>query len=383
MKILFICENYLPHYGGAEVVFKNLAERYVQKGHQVSLLTHQLKGTKKRENIGGVDVHRVQSFFSRYLFTFFSLPKAIKLARKHDLIQTTSFNGAPPAWLAGKLTKKPVVITVHEIWIGKWQKITDFSKLKSKLHDLLERTIYSLPFHKYICVSNATRKDLLNNGIKENKTLTIHNGLDYQFWNPNNFKDEKANKIRENLGLKGEFVYFSWGRPGTSKGFEHLIKAVPKISKSLPNSTFLLMLGSADKYKQKYNELMNLIKELKTKENNNIKIKVIPSVPYEELGNYLKMVDCCVIPSIAEGFGYTTVESIAMNKPVVVSNAGSLPEVVSGKHLIFESKNSNMLAEKVIQMAEGNFIETSLKRFEWENSVEKYLEVYGELLKSK
>ena len=56
MHILFVCENYLPHYGGAEVVFKNLAEGFVKKGHDVSLVTHQIKGTKKFEKINGVKV---------------------------------------------------------------------------------------------------------------------------------------------------------------------------------------------------------------------------------------------------------------------------------------------------------------------------------------
>ena len=117
MKILFICENYLPHYGGAEVVFKNLAERYQKRGHQSTILTHQLKNTKKTEIINNVQVHRIPSLFSRYIFSFTAIPKAIKLAQQHNIIQTTTFNGAFPAWIAGKLTRKPVVITIHEIWI--------------------------------------------------------------------------------------------------------------------------------------------------------------------------------------------------------------------------------------------------------------------------
>ncbi|MBU0580499.1 glycosyltransferase family 4 protein [Patescibacteria group bacterium] len=379
MKILFVCENYIPHYGGAEVVFKNLAERYVQKGHQVTILTHQLKGTKKEENLNGVKVIRVPSFHSRYLFTFLSIPKAIKLAKEHDIIQTTSFNGAPPAWIAGKLTKKPVVITVHEVWVNKWKQVTDFSWLKCKIHELLEKAIYLLPYDRYICVSNATKKDLLKINIKKENAITTYNGLDYQFWDEKNFKDEDVKKIKEELNLKNNFVYFSWGRPGTSKGFEYVIKAVPKIVEKLPRSVFLFMTSSNPTYQKKYDQLMDLVKKLELagfKEN----IKVIPSVPYEKLGNYIKAANCVVIPSIAEGFGYTTVESIAIGKPVIVSDAGSLPEVVSGKHLVFENKNSAMLAEKVIEMAKGKFQETPLKKFEWEDSVNKYLNIYKELL---
>ena len=262
MRILFICENYLPHYGGVEVVFKNLAEGYVKKKHQISLLTQRLRSTTKKEKIEGVEVRRIHSFFSRYLFTFFSVPQAIKLAKEHDLIQTTTFNGAFPAWLAGKITGKPVVLTVHEVWVNKWQEITNFSFLKCKIHNVLEKIIYSLPFQRYVCVSEATKTDLLKIGIDPKKVEVIHNGLDYSFWNPAKVSEEKVKELRDNLGLNQKFVYFSWGRPGESKGFEYAIKAVPRISKEFPNSVFLLMLGSTDKYQKKYQELVNLIQNL-------------------------------------------------------------------------------------------------------------------------
>src|SRR3989344_5004836 len=161
MKILFVCENYHPHYGGAEVLFKNLAEGLVKKGNGVAIVTTLLPGTKKFEEINGVKVHRVSCFNNRYLFSFLSIPKVLKLAQKADVIQTTTFNGAPPAWLGAKMTKKPVTLTVHEVWIGRWKEVTDFSRIKTSLHELLERMLYLLPFDKYACVSESTRKDLL------------------------------------------------------------------------------------------------------------------------------------------------------------------------------------------------------------------------------
>src|SRR3989338_5192334 len=150
MKILFVCENYLPHIGGAEVVFKNLAEGFVKLGHEVFLVTHRIKDTKKYELMNGVKVYRVNCFKSRYLFSFLAIPKVLRLAKKADVIQTTTFNGAPPAWVGAKLAKKPVVLTVHEIWIGKWAEVTGFSCIKASMHELLERMIYLLPFDRYI-----------------------------------------------------------------------------------------------------------------------------------------------------------------------------------------------------------------------------------------
>ena len=380
MKILFVCENYLPHIGGAEVVFKNLAEGFVKLGHEVFLVTHRIKDTKKYELMNGVKVYRVNCFKSRYLFSLLAIPKVLKLAKKADVIQTTSFNGAPPAWLAAKLTKKPVVITVHENWINKWNKVTDLSKISCFIHNCLEKIIYTLKYDRYICVSNATRKDIINDVIKnkasEKKAITIYNGLDYQLWNLDNFNGKK---IREELNLKDKFVCFSWGRPGMSKGFEYLIEAMPKISTQIPNSILLLMLGSKETHQQRYEKLLQLINKLTKKHKLENRIKIIPSVPYEQLGSFIAAADCAIVPSVSEGFGYSAIEACTMNIPLVAANVGSIPEVVSGRFVLVNSKDSNAIAEGVVKIKEKNYTSTPLKRFTWERAIQEYLDVYGEL----
>jgi len=374
MKILFVCENYYPHYGGAEVLFKNVAEGLIKRGNRVAVITTKLPGTKSREEINGVKVYRINCFNSRYFFSFLSIPKVLKLARRADLIQTTTFNGAPPAWLAAKITKKPVILTVHEVWIGKWKGVTSFSGIKATLHDLLERMLYILPFNKYICVSHATKKDLLKHGVQSEKAVTIYNGLDYDFWNPKNFSRSKAQKLRQELGLEKKFVCFSWGRPGESKGFQHLIKAAPYIQKKVPNAVILLMLGSSEKYPQNYHQLTKLASKHPEI------VKIIPSLPYQQLGTMIMAADCVVIPSLSEGFGYNALEANSLGTPLVVSDAGSLPEVVSGKHLFFESKNPEDLAEKIKAITKGEWNYLPLKKFEWENCVESYLRVYSQFI---
>ena len=113
MKIVFVLENYIPHIGGVEVVFKNLCEGLAELGHDISIVTHRIKGTPRHELINNVKVYRVNCLGSRYLFTFLAVPKIMKIAKKADLIHTTTFNGAPPAWLAAKLLGKKVVIEIQ------------------------------------------------------------------------------------------------------------------------------------------------------------------------------------------------------------------------------------------------------------------------------
>ena len=136
------------------------------------------------------------------------------------------------------------------------------------------------------------------------------------------------------------------------------------------------MLGSTEKYKKRHQFLLKLIKKLKIDN----KIKVIPSAPYKELGNYIAAANCVVIPSIAEGFGYNAVEAATMGIPAVVSNAGSLPEVISGKHLLFESKDVKDLAEKVMMVSKGQYTDDKVREYKWGPGVKRYLDVYGELI---
>jgi glycosyltransferase involved in cell wall biosynthesis len=46
MKILFVLENYYPHIGGVEVLFKNLTEELVKKGQNLCCYT-QIKKFQK------------------------------------------------------------------------------------------------------------------------------------------------------------------------------------------------------------------------------------------------------------------------------------------------------------------------------------------------
>ncbi len=376
MNILFICENYYPHPGGAELLFKNLAERYVQRGHIVTVLTHLLPGTKKKETINGVQVHRVPCLDSRYLFTFFSLRKALQLAKIHDIIQTTSFNGAPPAWLAGKLMGKPVAITVHEVWQGKWKRITGFPWWKSLVHEFLEKAIYMLPYERYICVSEATKKDLLRTGIPERRAEVIYNGLDYGFWNIQQVGRAEIQSMKKNFGVEKNFLYLSWGRPGVSKGFEYLIRAFPAVAERVPHARLLLMLSASSQYRKKRQELVQLAEKV-NKRYNHKAISIIPSLSDRELRTLIAAADGAVIPSVAEGFGYSAAAAAAMGKPLIVSDAGSLPEVVSGRYQVFRSQDAADLAEKMLLAAEGKWLYAEKKDFSWDRCIDKYLYAYA------
>ncbi len=371
MKILFVLENYFPHIGGVEVLFKNLCEGLAKRGHNVNLVTHRIKGTKRYEIINKVHIYRVDCFHNRYAFTFFSIPKVLKLAKKADIIHTTTFNGAPPAWIAARLRRIPVVITVHEVWIGRWSALTGMNRVSAGIHNLLERLIYLVRYNRYICVSESTKNSLIKIQKDVSKITVIYNGVEYEHFNPKKYK-EKAEKIRNSLDLKKKFVYLCYGRPGVSKGIEYAIGAVPYISKKIENSRMLLILSRDSAYRKRYEFMMDLIDKL------NIKDKIILLEPrsFKELPGYLMSADCVVVPSIVEGFGYTAAEACAMGKSVVASDTTSLPEVVSGKYVLVEPRNPEAIANGVVKVYKKKVRDSGSKRFYWKSNIEKTEKLY-------
>jgi D-inositol-3-phosphate glycosyltransferase len=374
MKILFVLENYLPHIGGVEIVFKNLSEGLVKLGHEVSIVTHRIKGTKRFEIIRGVKIHRVDCFNSRYWFTFLSIPTIINLVKEFDIIHTTSFNGAPPAWLVSKITRKKCMITIHEVWINKWDKLTKMGWINCKIHNILEQFIYLLNFDRYVCVSKSTQHQLICHGISKDKTSVIYNGVDYEHWKPENYNGKQ---IREELKLENNFVYLFSGRPGISKGLEYLIKAVNSISERIPNSKLLAIVSNDKTYEKRYKYIISLIKKLKLDD----KVILLNPVSYKNLPSYLKAADCVVVPSLAEGFGFAVAEACVMDIPVVASNTTSIPEVISGKYILVKPKSTKELVEGIIKVFNHEFKITPLKKFKIDENITNYLREYQKLFK--
>jgi glycosyltransferase involved in cell wall biosynthesis len=382
MKILFVLEHYYPNTGGVEILFKRICEGLVKKGHEITVVTSTLPNALKvKEIINGVKIHRInvpQKWrWRRYLFTFMSIPHLLKIAKDFDIIHTTTYNGAPPAWFVSKIKKKPSLITIHEILGEDWKNLMGMGAVGANIHKFLEWLIAVLGFDKYICVSESTKRNLSKiKQVSKEKISVIYNAVDYSDFDPTKHKNARAEKRKE-LGIKdNEFIYAFYGRPGVSKGAEYLANAIPKITSNIPNSKGLFILGTDPK--ERYDAVTNLI----NKNSNNNAIIQKP-VKYSELPKYLLAADCIVIPSITEGFGYCVTETCALGIPVVTTNTTAIPEVVSGKHVLIPAKDSDAIAKGVLQVYNKKYVTTPLKKFETIDCVDGYIKTYEELLNKK
>jgi D-inositol-3-phosphate glycosyltransferase len=335
--------------------------------HKVTVLTRRLPNTSREETIGKVKVVRISCGDSRYLFTFAAIPKVLRYAKDADVVHTTTFNAAPPAWLGARLRGKPVIISVHETWMGKWRQYTDFSLFKAWLHDLLERMVFFPRYDRYVCGSKSTAKQLAHAKprLKERITL-IYYGFEPEHWS----KKRETASLRKKHKLQGKFVVLGYGRPGASKGFPYVVDAFPQIKKRIRSAVLVLILSNDSQYAK---ELQRM------KRGAHKDIIFLPSQPYHELPRFLQMADCVVFPSLTEGFGYVALETAAAGTPIVASDTTSIPEVVCGKHVLVPPKDPAALAAGVERVFKKQYDSYKLKSFPWSRTIKEYEKEYARL----
>jgi len=360
MKVLFLLEYYEPHVGGVETLFKSLAGQLVKRGYKVTVLTNKYDSSlKSKEIIEGVEVIRYR-FFNRYLFTFLAWIPGLWQASGVKVIHTTSYNAGLPAWIVGLLRRKKTIITFHEYWGNLWFELPWLNILSRYLNSAFERLLGSLPFHRFIAVSDYTKFALLDAGVPESKLIRIYNGIDYD-----DFVGVEGSKNPE------EFQFLFFGRVGYSKGIDLLVRAIPLIETFINFRVKLILPKEPllEKVKTLINE-RGLSKDLLTIES---------SKPFSELKKSIKSSNCILIPSYSEGFCYAAVETMAIGTPIVSSGRGALSEVVSGQFITMDSYTPAGLARAMQSALKEEWNNTEMKQFLLQETIEQYIELYHEL----
>ena len=369
MKILFVLESYYPNVGGLETLFTSLVNALADRGHEITVITNKpstnLVDEDTRDN---VHIHRY-NFYNRYLFTLLAFFPALRYASSNDLIQTTSYNAAIPAYFAGVLNRKKVFITFHEYWGKLWFTLPFFKRILLWGHFLFEKFLVKIPFHKYIAVSQHTYDRLHDAGVSRDRLIRIYNGISYDEW------ESPLNKDLEKEVTSYQFIYF--GRLGISKGLDIFIDAIQLLKNRGLSFNVVLIIPSRPK--NLYDHMMDNISE----KNIDDAISVFHHLPKKELIDKITKSQAVVIPSYNEGFCYTAVESVALGMPIISSHRGALPEVVSGKYIALKEFSANALADGMQKAIRDEWSETEIKQFNLDETVDRYISLYQSFIESQ
>ena len=246
-----------------------------------------------------------------------------------------------------KITNKPIIQHLHNDYLYK-----DAHLYRSiiKNSDL------------FLCVSNyiSQRVSTVVDDIRKIKTL--YNGLDLRIFNGkmpyDQFYDLRA---KYNISINDLVIVYS-GRLQPHKGVKELFLAFKRIA---PLYNVKLLIIGASGYST--TDKSGFIKDLEDI-SLSFRSQVIFTgfIDYSNIANYYKICDVSVIPSfVEEAFGLTCLESMASALPVIVTNAGALPELVNEDSAFIIDKNKDVVSqieEKLILLIENKELRESMGR---------------------
>ena len=221
----------------------------------------------------------------------------------------------------------PELISVLVSKIIGVKNITTVHSLVSGLKSLSFRS------DKIICVSNAVKKNLIENyPHSKNRITVLYNCIDDSFFDTMSDMQMIRNKFGFNPDDK---IILFVGRISRIKGVDTLINAFFKINR-LNENIKLILLGQV--------EDINISEAIKGFEK---QIYVIQ--PAKDVCEFYQASDLVVLPSRIDPFPYVMLEAGAMKKPLIGGNTGGILEFIEDRvdGYLFEPGNELDLADKI------------------------------------
>jgi glycosyltransferase involved in cell wall biosynthesis len=220
-----------------------------------------------------------------------------------------------------------------------------------------------------LTISQATKNDIIRHYQIDPQKITIASPGYDQGKFKKQIGQEKIEGVKKKYKIKGDYLLFlSTLKP--SKNIEGLLEAFALLK---DESLSLVITGRKG---WMFETIFAKVKELGLLE----KVIFTDFVPDLEVPALLSGAKVFVLPSFWEGFGIPVVEAMAVGTPVVVSNVGSLPEVVGDSGIIVDPGQPQDIA-RGIKEALKRKEELTAKGFEqivqydWGECAQKVLEV--------
>ncbi len=245
-----------------------------------------------------------------------------------------------PAWscyLATRITRRKFVTTFHGTYNfqNKIKKFYNSIMVKSDLLIAGSNFIFSHIHENYSKYLNHKKK-----------FLVIFRGINTEYFDPNNIKQEDIIKLKSLWKLdKNKKIILLPGRLTSWKGQEMFIESLNLFRSTNPEIDFTAIILGTDQGRTVFRKkLENLVQQHGLTKN----IKFIDHCKKMPLAYFLS--DVVVSSSIEpEAFGRVSIEAQSMKKPIIASNIGGSNETIIDNKtgLLFESGNPQALSNKL------------------------------------
>ena len=293
--------------------------------------------------------------------------KAVLEKHHINLIHSHGYKSNFYALWVGRRLKIPVVATVHG-WTGETMAL--------KIYEAMD-LVWLRFFTRIVAVSSIIKKRLLRSGIGSSRVQLITNGIDTDFFNPVGCNDWAGKRwdLKERVPVIG-----TAGRLNKEKGHIYLFQAAKSVCKNYPKAVFFIIGDGPLR-----DELNDYVEE------NGLTQNVIFAGIQRDLPSLYSLMDIYVSPSLTEGIPLVILEAMAMERPVVATSVGGVPQIIKDNKNgeLIPAKDPAALAKAITDLwkdpkkrlrmarAARKWVEKNYSR---ETMGDRYLKLYHEIL---
>lgn len=366
-----------PHCGidpettsGGETYEREILRHLAADGHSVEILLARHK--RYPENVPNWSVHRLPIGRGlRWPVAALLLPPYIRRLHQRpgfDLLRAHSLRFVGPAALIARRRYRldvPIVAHHHHLdadWLNPF--------IEGRVMRAVERVVVGSEF--------ATRQAAAELGVPREKFVVAPYGVDRRFR-----RGPRPESLAARWGLDGGVVALFLGGLKSRKNLFFLIDAWREVTRARPDAR-LLIAGSGP--------LLETLRRHAARHGQEREVVFAGYVPESEKVACYNLADLLLFPSSMEGFGLTVAEAMSCELPVVVSNRGSLPElVVDGEGgFLVEPSDRDAFVRKTLLLCGDPMLRRKLgtanvervnRLFRWEHCAATTARVYEEVLR--
>ncbi len=348
MKILMLTWEYPPRVvGGISRVVYDLSHRLIKDGHEVTVVTYRDGEVPYYEDDKGVKVHRVDNYMIQpnnfidwiLQLNFNMVERASQIIAeqgKFDVIHAHDWLVANAAKTLKHSFDIPIVATIHATESGR------NSGIREPNQKYVNDTEWMLTYeaNEVIVNSNYMKSEVQRLfGLPFEKINVVPNGV-----NLNKFTGmDRDYSFRRKYAMDNEKIILFMGRLVYEKGVQNLIAAMPKVLASYHDAK-LVIAGKG-----------GMLDELKAQADYlgiSNKVYFAGYMNGKDVERMYKAADISVFPSTYEPFGIVALEGMLAERPIVVSDAGGLGEIVEHRVTGMKSYcgNPNSIADSILEL---------------------------------
>ncbi len=292
----------------------------LHRGHKVHLVCHPKTLLEERARAEGIQVYPVPFRKLAGAHVFIRLLCILRRLRPDIL----AFNTPRPI-LLGNLASRFVPVRVRII----------FRRVNFPLRgNLVTRIKYSWGIDCIVAISESISLQLQAGGVPASRIRTVYEGIDLSLYNPRRKLMVRSPGEPQIIGTVAHL--------SREKGLSYLVEAAARIREVKSRMRFVIV-GEG---------------ECRRELEEQVQARGLTRVFYfagfqHQPSQYSRQFDVFVLPSLSEGLSSSILTAMAMALPVVATDVGGIPELVTDKEngLLVPAANPAALAEAIESLA--------------------------------